>query len=74
MVMVSELLPIIIIYCANATEATPRLMWFNFAHLFSVSLIPLSTGRVLRGRVWQTTVSRHGKIGFGRNSRFTCVL
>ena len=26
-----------------ATAATPRLMWFNFAHLFSVSLLPLST-------------------------------
>jgi uncharacterized membrane protein len=26
-----------------ATDATPRLMWFNFAHLFSVSLLPLST-------------------------------
>ncbi len=26
-----------------AREATPRLMWFNFAHLFSVSLLPLST-------------------------------
>src|SRR5690348_9989482 len=26
-----------------ADEATPRLMWFNFAHLFSVSLLPLST-------------------------------
>ena len=26
-----------------ATEATPRLMWFNFWHLFSVSLLPLST-------------------------------
>jgi uncharacterized membrane protein len=26
-----------------ATEATPRLMWFNCAHLFSVSLLPLST-------------------------------
>jgi len=26
-----------------ATEATPRLMWFNFAHLFSASLLPLST-------------------------------
>jgi hypothetical protein len=26
-----------------ATEATPRLMRFNFAHLFSVSLLPLST-------------------------------
>jgi uncharacterized membrane protein len=27
-----------------ATEATPRLMWCNFGHLFSVSLLPLSTG------------------------------
>src|ERR1700758_3597672 len=26
-----------------ATQATSRLMWFNFAHLFSVSLLPLST-------------------------------
>ena len=26
-----------------ATTATARLMWFNFAHLFSVSLLPLST-------------------------------
>ena len=26
-----------------ATEATPRLLWFNFAHLFSMSLLPLST-------------------------------
>jgi uncharacterized membrane protein len=26
-----------------ATETTSRLMWFNFAHLFSVSLLPLAT-------------------------------
>jgi uncharacterized membrane protein len=26
-----------------ASEAHPRLMWFNFAHLFSVSLLPFST-------------------------------
>src|SRR5207244_9219159 len=26
-----------------AKEATSRLMWFNFAHLFSMSLLPLST-------------------------------
>ena len=44
-----------------AREATPRLMWFNFAHLFSVSLLPAlyrldggeqafpSTGQLLRG-------------------------
>jgi uncharacterized membrane protein len=27
----------------HASEATPRLMWFNFAHLFSVSLLPFAT-------------------------------
>ncbi|TPM52320.1 DUF1211 domain-containing protein [Mesorhizobium sp. B2-2-4] len=26
-----------------ARETTPHLMWFNFAHLFSISLLPLST-------------------------------
>jgi uncharacterized membrane protein len=26
-----------------AGETTPRLLWFNFAHLFSMSLLPLST-------------------------------
>jgi hypothetical protein len=26
-----------------ATEANLRLLWFNFAHLFSMSLLPLST-------------------------------
>jgi len=26
-----------------ATETTPRLIWFNFTHLFSVSLLPLAT-------------------------------
>jgi uncharacterized membrane protein len=26
-----------------AAEVTPRLMWLNFAHLFSVSLLPVST-------------------------------
>jgi uncharacterized membrane protein len=26
-----------------AEEATPRLLWFNFAHLFSMPLLPLST-------------------------------
>jgi uncharacterized membrane protein len=26
-----------------ANEATPNLVWFNFAHLFSASLLPLST-------------------------------
>src|SRR5207237_9637517 len=29
-----------------ATEATSRLTWFKFAHLFSMSLLPLSTARM----------------------------
>jgi uncharacterized membrane protein len=40
----------IAIVCTNhhyllrfAREATPRLVWFNFAHLFSMSLSPLAT-------------------------------
>jgi Endosomal/lysosomal potassium channel TMEM175 len=34
-----------------ATEVTPRLMWFNFAHLFSVSLLPLSTAWMATSRL-----------------------
>jgi uncharacterized membrane protein len=31
-----------------AIEVLPRLMWFNFAHLFAVSLLPLSVAYVPR--------------------------
>jgi uncharacterized membrane protein len=34
-----------------ANEATPRLLWFNFAHLFSVSLLPLSTAWMAREQI-----------------------
>src|ERR1700675_2973256 len=34
-----------------ATDATSRLMWFNFAHLFSVSLLPLSTAWMATSRL-----------------------
>lgn len=37
-----------------ATETTPRLMWFNFAHLFSVSLLPLSSAWMGRKRIGAT--------------------
>jgi uncharacterized membrane protein len=35
----------------HAREATPRLLWFNFAHLFSVSLLPLSTAWMAGKRI-----------------------
>ncbi len=34
-----------------AEEATPRLLWFNFAHLFSMSLLPLSTAWMAASRL-----------------------
>ena len=34
-----------------AKEATPRLIWSNFAHLFSVSLIPFTTERIADSRL-----------------------
>src|SRR4029078_12794027 len=34
-----------------ANEATPRLLWVNFAHLFSMSLVPLSTAWMAESRL-----------------------
>src|ERR1700709_73365 len=34
-----------------ADEATPRLVWSNFAHLFSVSLIPFTTQWIAESRL-----------------------
>jgi uncharacterized membrane protein len=53
-----------------ATEATPRLVWFNFAHLFSMSLLPIyrvdgreqigaSTGCLLCGGVLARECNLH---------------
>jgi uncharacterized membrane protein len=36
-----------------ATEANSRLLWFNFAHLFSMSLLPLSTDWMAVGELAQ---------------------
>jgi Endosomal/lysosomal potassium channel TMEM175 len=38
-----------------ATEATPRLLWFNFAHLFSMSLLPLSTAWMAVSKIGAAT-------------------
>src|ERR1700750_2575358 len=43
-----------------AEEVTPRLLWFNFAHLFSMSLLPLSTALVALGRLGAAPVCFFG--------------
>jgi uncharacterized membrane protein len=45
-----------------ATEAASRLLWFNFAHLFSMSLLPLSTAWMATSRLAPQPV-RGGRAG-----------
>jgi hypothetical protein len=51
-----------------ATEATPRLMWFNFAHLFSVSLLPLSRGKHSGRKHMSPSTLKRGGNAFRRRS------
>src|SRR5438046_8914662 len=45
-----------------ATKTTPRLMWFNFAHLFSVSLLPLSTAWMAVSRLSSQPVAFYAAV------------
>ncbi len=56
-----------------ATTATPRLMWFNFAHLFSVSLLPLSTAWMAVSELAPQPVSFYAGVFFLVNGSSTKV-
>lgn len=45
-----------------ATEATSRLLWFNFAHLFSISLLPLSTAWMALSKLEPQPVSFYAAV------------
>lgn len=45
-----------------ATEATPRLLWINFAHLFSMSLLPFSTAWMAVSRLSPQPVAVYATI------------
>src|ERR1700753_4387622 len=47
-----------------AREATPRLLWFNFAHLFSMSLLPLSTAWMATSELAPQPVSFYAAVFF----------
>jgi uncharacterized membrane protein len=55
-----------------ATEATPRLMWFNFAHLFSVSLLPLSTAWMAVSKLAPQPVAFYAAVFFFVNATISC--
>ena len=45
-----------------AREATPRLMWWNFAHLFAISLIPFTTQWIAQSRLAPAPVALYAAI------------
>ena len=57
-----------------ATEATPRLMWFNFAHLFSVSLLPLSTAWMAVSKLAPQPVAFYAAVFFFVNATYMGLI
>jgi uncharacterized membrane protein len=57
-----------------ATEATPRLLWFNFAHLFSMSLLPLSTAWMAISELSPQPVAFYAAVFFLVNATYICLI
>src|SRR5256884_6924347 len=57
-----------------ATEATPRLLWFNFAHLFSVSLLPLSTAWMAVSKLPPQPVAFYAAVFFLVNLTYVSLI
>jgi uncharacterized membrane protein len=57
-----------------AAEATPRLLWFNFAHLFSMSLLPLSTAWMAVSRLAPQPVAFYAAVFFLVNATYVALI
>ena len=57
-----------------ASEATPRLMWFNFAHLFSVSLLPLCTAWMAVSELAAQPVAFYAAVFFLVNATYVALI
>jgi uncharacterized membrane protein len=57
-----------------ATEVTPRLLWFNFAHLFSMSLLPLSTAWMAVSKLSPQPVAFYAAVFFLVNVTYICLI
>ena len=56
-----------------AAEATPRLIWVNFAHLFSASLLPLSTAWMALSKLAALPVAFYAAIFFLVNATYMAL-
>jgi len=57
-----------------ATEVTPSLMWVNFAHLFSVSLLPLSTAWMAVSELAPQPVAFYAAVFFLVNATYIGLI
>src|SRR5690242_2648849 len=57
-----------------AAEATPRLLWFNFAHLFSMSLLPLSTAWMAVSELAPQPVAFYAAVFFLVNATYVGLI
>ena len=57
-----------------ADEATPRLLWINFAHLFSISLLPLSTAWMAVSRLSPQPVAFYAAVFFLVNATYIGLI
>jgi uncharacterized membrane protein len=57
-----------------AREATPRLLWVNFAHLFSMSLLPLSTAWMATSELSAQPVSFYAAVFFLVNLTYCALI
>lgn len=57
-----------------ARDAPLRLLWFNFAHLFSMSLLPFSTAWMAVSELAPQPVSFYAAVFFLVNATYICLI
>src|SRR5919201_2606524 len=57
-----------------ATKANSRLLWFNFAHLFSMSLLPLSTAWMAVSELAPQPVAFYAAVFFLVNATYIALI
>jgi uncharacterized membrane protein len=57
-----------------AEEASARLLWFNFAHLFSISLLPLATAWMAVSELSPQPVAFYAAVFFLVNATYICLI
>jgi uncharacterized membrane protein len=57
-----------------AGEVSHRLLWFNFAHLFSMSLLPLSTAWMAVSKLAPQPVAFYAGVFFLVNATYICLI